>query len=83
VNCCCCEKEIPVDLLVPSVVQIFRKTAFQNFPTAGCTSGPTEIYQVHVERNRSVFILAAARFELFVPAARQRTHSEWQHKISR
>ena len=66
-----------------SAVRIFGKTAFQNFPTAGCTSGPTEIFLVLVERNESVFVLAAARFELFVPAASQRTRSEWQHEISR
>lgn len=42
VNCCCCEREVPVELLVQSVVHIFRKAAFQNFPTTGCTSGSTE-----------------------------------------
>ena len=68
--------EIPVELLVQSAVHIFGKAVFQNFPTAGCTSGSTEIYLALGERKRSVFVLAAARFERFVSAARQRTHSE-------
>ena len=63
-NWCCCEREIPVESLVQSAVHIFGKAAFQNFPTTGCTCGSTEIYLALGQRERSVFVLAAARFEL-------------------